>query len=156
MSGRAPHVLRDWAVTDPQRYFLVHGTPIPGYRAPEDIAAVSSEIMALLPDAGRELTPTTTLTLFDPDLESRRDRAGDHPARPGPLHRFLTLWTRLHGVLSLELAGHFTGMDFDPALPFTAELDGLPAPAPEAAGGVPLPAHRRARRRAPVEAAGTE
>jgi hypothetical protein len=29
----------------------------------------------------------------------------------------------VHGVLSLELAGHFTGMGFDPALLFAAELD---------------------------------
>ncbi|MER5963548.1 TetR/AcrR family transcriptional regulator [Streptomyces sp. NPDC002057] len=122
------HVLRDWAVTDPQRYFLVYGTPIPGYRAPEDITAVSSEIMTILLDAGRELTPNTALTPFDAHLASHRDWAGDHPAPPGALHRFLTFWTRLHGVLSLELAGHFTGMDFDPALLFTAELDGLLSP----------------------------
>ncbi|MBM7773829.1 hypothetical protein JOD54_004033 [Actinokineospora baliensis] len=29
---------------------------------------------------------------------------------------------RLHGVLSLELAGHFTGMGFDPALLIADEL----------------------------------
>ncbi|MYV58834.1 TetR/AcrR family transcriptional regulator, partial [Streptomyces sp. SID4931] len=34
-------------------------------------------------------------------------------------------WTRLHGVLSLELAGHFTGMGFDPDRLFRAELDDL-------------------------------
>ncbi len=31
----------------------------------------------------------------------------------------------MHGVLSLELAGHFTNMGFDPAVFFTAELDDL-------------------------------
>ncbi|MEW9508899.1 TetR/AcrR family transcriptional regulator, partial [Streptomyces bacillaris] len=31
-------------------------------------------------------------------------------------------------VLSLELAGHFTGMRFDPARLFEAELDDLLAP----------------------------
>ncbi|MFD7940282.1 TetR-like C-terminal domain-containing protein, partial [Streptomyces sp. NPDC059755] len=48
-----------------------------------------------------------------------------HPAPPAALHRALTCWTRLHGVLSLELAGHFNGMGFDPTLLFTAELDTL-------------------------------
>ncbi|UXI83153.1 WHG domain-containing protein, partial [Streptomyces vinaceusdrappus] len=43
------------------------------------------------------------------------------------LHRALSFWTRLHGVLSLELAGHFAGMGFDPALLFAAELDDLRA-----------------------------
>ncbi|MGW4118543.1 hypothetical protein [Nocardia sp. NPDC004711] len=33
----------------------------------------------------------------------------------------------MHGVLSLELAGHFNGMDFDPAHLFAAELDSLTA-----------------------------
>lgn len=33
--------------------------------------------------------------------------------------------TRLHGVLSLELSGHFAGIECDPALLYQAELDGL-------------------------------
>ncbi|MEV7278770.1 TetR/AcrR family transcriptional regulator [Streptomyces sp. NPDC093111] len=130
------HVLRDWAVTDPQRYFLVYGTPIPGYHAPDDITAISSEIMRALLDAGSSLpvpdalSPDTAPTPFDTHLETHRKWAGDHPAPPGALHRFLIFWTRLHGVLSLELAGHFTGMDFDPALLFAAELDRLLTPRP--------------------------
>ncbi|MET7336755.1 TetR-like C-terminal domain-containing protein [Nonomuraea sp. NPDC005650] len=48
-----------------------------------------------------------------------------HPAPPAILHRALSFWTRLHGVLSLELAGHFAGTGFDPALLFAAELDDL-------------------------------
>lgn len=32
----------------------------------------------------------------------------------GAFTRSVTSWTRLHGVLSLELAGHFTGMNVDP------------------------------------------
>ncbi|MFE0517109.1 TetR/AcrR family transcriptional regulator, partial [Streptomyces sp. NPDC058964] len=27
------HALRRWALEDPQRYFLVYGTPVPGYHA---------------------------------------------------------------------------------------------------------------------------
>ncbi|TDD93368.1 TetR-like C-terminal domain-containing protein, partial [Actinomadura rubrisoli] len=49
-------------------------------------------------------------------------------APPAALHQALSFWTRLHGVLSLELAGHFTGMGFDPAQLFTAELDALLTP----------------------------
>ena len=33
------HALRGWALEDPQRYFLVYGTPIPGYHAPDDVTA---------------------------------------------------------------------------------------------------------------------
>jgi AcrR family transcriptional regulator len=96
--------LREWALTDPHRYFLVYGTPIPGYHAPDDITAIASEIMATLLDACEAL-----------------------PSKPA-LDRALTFWTRLHGVLSLELAGHFTGMAFDPARYYAAEVDALLKP----------------------------
>ncbi|MFG2527237.1 TetR/AcrR family transcriptional regulator [Streptomyces sp. NPDC048516] len=122
------HALRDWALADPQRYFLVYGTPIPGYHAPEDTTAISSEIMTILVDACAALTPESATTPFGAYLQDHRDWAADHPAPPEALHRFLTFWTRLHGVLSLELAGHFTGMGLDPALLFAAELDDLLAP----------------------------
>ncbi|MFD3442578.1 TetR/AcrR family transcriptional regulator [Streptomyces sp. NPDC058685] len=124
------HSLRSWALADPQRYFLIYGTPIPGYHAPEDITAISSEIMTTLVDACAALAADDAGTSFAGHLEDHRDWAAGHPAPPGALHRFLTLWTRLHGVLSLELAGQFAGMDFDPALLFAAELDELLAPRP--------------------------
>ncbi|MFE1364515.1 TetR/AcrR family transcriptional regulator [Streptomyces anulatus] len=126
------HVLRDWALADPHRYFLIYGTPVPGYHAPEEITGISSEIMADLLTACAALEPdapgTPPGTPFAADLADPRDWADGHPAPPAALHRALTFWTRLHGVLSLELAGHFTGMAFDPALLYEAELDGLRAP----------------------------
>ncbi|MBO4257466.1 TetR/AcrR family transcriptional regulator [Streptomyces griseorubiginosus] len=119
------HALRGWALEDPQRYFLIYGTPVPGYHAPEDITAIAVEIMAMLLDACAELPPAGPATPFDEHLEGHRAWAGGHPAPPAVLHRALAIWTRLHGVLSLELAGHFTGMGFDPARLFAAELDDL-------------------------------
>jgi AcrR family transcriptional regulator len=122
------HALRGWALEDPQRYFLVYGTPVPGYRAPDDITAIASEIMAPLLDACASLPSDGPAGPFDAHLEGHRDWADGHPAPPAVLHRALTFWTRLHGVLSLELAGHFSGMGFDPAQLFAAELGGLAGP----------------------------
>ncbi|MFJ7292787.1 TetR/AcrR family transcriptional regulator [Streptomyces collinus] len=124
------HALRDWALADPQRYFLVYGTPVPGYHAPDDITAIASEIMALLLDACAGVTADAPATPFGTHLADHRDWADGHPAPPAALHRALTFWTRLHGVLSLELAGHFTGMRFDPAQLFAAEIDALAGPPP--------------------------
>ncbi|MGW6063086.1 TetR/AcrR family transcriptional regulator [Streptomyces sp. NPDC055189] len=121
------HALREWALEDPQRYFLIYGTPVPGYHAPEDITGISDEIMTTLLDACTALAPDSAASPFAAHLAERRDWAGDHPAAPTALHRALTFWTRLHGVLSLELAGHFNGMGFDPALLYAAELDELRA-----------------------------
>lgn len=95
--------LRQWALADPQRYLLLYGTPVPGYHAPEDTARIASEILAAV------LAACATA------------------AEPQALHQALTFWTRLHGVLSLELAGHFTGMDFDPAELYSAEAQSLSA-----------------------------
>ncbi|WP_329026259.1 TetR/AcrR family transcriptional regulator [Streptomyces sp. NBC_00690] len=119
------HVLRRWALEDPQRYLLIYGTPVPGYHAPEDITGISSEIMTTLLDACAALATDTQETPFSAHLESHRQWAAGHPAPSAALHRALVFWTRLHGLLSLELAGHFGGMGFDPALFYAAELEEL-------------------------------
>ncbi|MBL1082774.1 TetR/AcrR family transcriptional regulator [Streptomyces actinomycinicus] len=117
--------LRGWALEDPQRYFLVYGTPVPGYRAPDDITAIAREIMAVLLDVCAAERPRgASPDAFETHLADHRAWAGDHPAPPSVLRRALAFWTRLHGVLSLELAGHFTGMGFDAELLFTAEAAG--------------------------------
>ncbi|WP_326949030.1 TetR/AcrR family transcriptional regulator [Amycolatopsis sp. NBC_01307] len=120
------HVVRDWARSDPQRYFLIYGTPVPGYHAPDDITAISFEVMTVLLDAASGTLPADRAsTPFDKHLETHRDWAADHPAGAATLHRALAFWTRLHGVLSLELAGHFAGMKFDPDLLIDEELKAL-------------------------------
>ncbi|MEU6540452.1 TetR/AcrR family transcriptional regulator [Streptomyces sp. NPDC047000] len=124
------HALRNWALADPHRYFLIYGTPVPGYHAPEDVTLIAAEIMAVLLDVcaalpadGGEAGPDEAG--FDAHLAGHREWDRGHPAPAPVLRRALAVWTRLHGALSLELAGHFTGMGFDPELLFEAELDGL-------------------------------
>ncbi|QLJ02947.1 TetR/AcrR family transcriptional regulator [Streptomyces sp. NEAU-sy36] len=124
--GRA---LRTWALEDPQRYFLIYGTPVPGYHAPDDVTQIASEIMDALLDAARPAAspaaPAAQDTAFESHLAGHRQWAGDHPAPPSALRLALHFWTRLHGALSLELAGHFTGMGFDPAELYEHELRDL-------------------------------
>jgi AcrR family transcriptional regulator len=119
------HAVRDWARSDPQRYFLIYGTPVPGYHAPGDTTAISFEVMAVLIEACVDEGDDGPPTPFDAHLETHREWAGGHPAPAAALHRALSVWTRLHGVLSLELAGHFAGMAFDPDLLITEELAAL-------------------------------
>ncbi|MGX5182962.1 TetR/AcrR family transcriptional regulator [Streptomyces avermitilis] len=122
------HAMRDWALGDPQRYFLVYGTPVPGYHAPDDVTSIASEIMSTLLDACAAAPGADPQgDAFDEHLADHRPWAADHAAPPAVLHRALAFWTRLHGVLSLELAGHFTGMGFEPAALFAAEIDDLSA-----------------------------
>ncbi|MFI6444898.1 TetR/AcrR family transcriptional regulator [Kitasatospora sp. NPDC050543] len=125
--------LRRWALDDPQRYFLVYGTPVPGYEAPEDTTRIAAEIMAHLLDACAAGQPPATPRPLDSHLAENRAWAGEHPAPSSVLRRALTFWTRLHGVLSLELAGHFTGMGFDPAELYIDEVRALGASGADAA-----------------------
>jgi AcrR family transcriptional regulator len=127
ISGLA-FAVRDWALRDPQRYFLIYGTPVPGYRAPADTTAISNRVMTVLIAAFSALPPTEQESPFDSHLARHRHWAGDASVPAPTLHRAISFWTRLHGVLSLELAGHFTGMEFDPALLFGEELGTLLPP----------------------------
>ncbi|WP_020667803.1 TetR/AcrR family transcriptional regulator [Amycolatopsis nigrescens] len=121
------HAMRRWALADPHRYHLLYGTPVPGYQAPKDTTAIASQIMGTLLPACDQPARHAPKTEFDDHLEHRLLAGQQHPTG-ATFHRALTFWTRLHGVLSLELAGHFTGMDFDPDRLFEAELERLLAP----------------------------
>lgn len=118
--------VRRWAVSDPQRYLLIYGTPVPGYSAPPEATSLAHRIF------------TPLLAAFT-GMEGRHPGAPEGPAAPGKLparrgnasrdqrpaaafRRSLTFWTRLHGVLSLELAGHFVGMDVDAELLYDQEV----------------------------------
>ncbi|MFE2875321.1 TetR/AcrR family transcriptional regulator [Streptomyces roseus] len=119
-------VLRRWALADPHRYFLVYGTPVPGYHAPQDTTAITAEMMSVLLDACTAAEPGAQAVAFEEHLAGHREWVGGHPdAPPSALRLALSFWSRLHGVLSLELAGHFTGMGLDPARLYAAEVDGL-------------------------------
>ena len=87
--------IRRWATTHPQRYLLLYGTPVPGYHAPGAATEFARRIFAPI------------VAAFEASATGRED-----PAR-SPFQRSMTFWTRMHGVLSLELAGHFVGMPVD-------------------------------------------
>ncbi len=104
--------LREWAVGQPHRYLLLYGTPVPGYHAPEAATALARRI-------------------FAPVLVGFGAVVGKDATDPAVLHRSLIFWTRLHGVLSLELAGHFAGMGFDPEVLYQDEVTSVVDPASE-------------------------
>ncbi|HEY3683362.1 MAG TPA: TetR/AcrR family transcriptional regulator [Streptosporangiaceae bacterium] len=118
--------MRGWALDAPHRYLLIYGTPVPGYAAPPEATTIASGIMSVLlgafaeAEAGR---PSKAAAALDRHLGTHRAWAPDDAVPPAALRRALAFWTRLHGVVSLEVAGHFTDMGFDPALLYAAEVD---------------------------------
>jgi len=120
---------RAWALAQPHRYLLLYGTPVPGYVAPAGTVPLARRI--LTPLLAALAVPSSHAAATDPPLSmldaqfTAWARDTDQQA-PGPLlRRGVVWWSRLHGVLSLEIEGHFVGMGFDPALLYDAEVAAL-------------------------------
>lgn len=105
---------REWAHTYPQRYQLLFGTPIPGYDYPMERVFPSSarSIMALFSvvesfRAAGKLTVDTYPSVkkeYQSHFDLWRSQIGDlHP-----LSHFVAMliWSRVHGIVSLEIQGN--------------------------------------------------
>jgi AcrR family transcriptional regulator len=117
---------RGWAVRQPHRYQLLFGTPVPGYHAPEEMIAAAHRAMAALWEvlsALPEPLPSGSGELDAQLVAWGEDRWGE-TFPPGRLRRAVLTWTRWHGMISTELAGHLRPMGIDPELLFRAEIDG--------------------------------
>jgi hypothetical protein len=53
------------------------------------------------------------------------DRHGEPELAPGVLLLGVAAWTRMHGIVSLEIEGVFKQLDVDPARLYDAEVDHL-------------------------------
>lgn len=123
--GRA---VRRWAVDNPHEYALVYGSPVPGYRAPEDTVGPASRVTLVLArlvdDAARAGTLTTDAGSGGLPPLGEDGRAALHTlvdlAFPGVsaevAGRAVAAWTQLFGMISFELFGHFHNVidDVDP------------------------------------------
>ncbi len=121
--------LRAWTLAQPHRYLLLYGTPVPGYVAPAGTVPLARrglapilDALAALPSLAAAADPR--LSTLDAQLAAWA-RETDQQIPGSVLRRGMTWWTRLHGLLSLEIEGHFAGMGFDPALLYDAEVDAL-------------------------------
>ncbi len=105
---------RDWAHTHPQRYQLIFGTPIPGYEYPVEKVFPSSarSIMALFSvvesfrAAGKlsiENYPVVKKE-HQAEFDLWRSQIGD----VHPVSHFVAMliWSRVHGIVSLEIQGN--------------------------------------------------
>jgi AcrR family transcriptional regulator len=106
--------VRAWAIDNPHDYALVYGSPVPGYRAPDDTvtpaARVSLVMLRLLADGITDGdididSPMPVPRPVHADLRNLRDVTGlDLPDEV--LGRGLAAWTGLFGSISYELFGH--------------------------------------------------
>lgn len=105
---------RTWAITHPQRYQLIFGTPIPGYEAP---------LMEVLPSAARSLSALVSVVEqlrlagklnvksfpkvkgeYKVSFETWKSFGGDVDILS--MSVAMLIWSRVHGIVSLEIAGN--------------------------------------------------
>jgi AcrR family transcriptional regulator len=119
--------LRRWATSSPERYLLAHGTPFPGYAVPPEATNLTHRIFTPALSAFMDLEiQQAAATARTAALIGRRpacDHCGREQRASRALRRSVTFWTRLHGVLSRELAGHLVGIDVDAERLYRQEAD---------------------------------
>jgi AcrR family transcriptional regulator len=141
--GRA---VRSWAVANPHEYALVYGSPVPGYRAPEDTIGPASRVTLVLSGlvdeahvagALRDPPGASALAPLDATVLGETRRLADlaFPRVPDEVVvRAVIAWTQLFGMISFELFGHFhsvidhVGPVFERTLLETGHQLGFPAP----------------------------
>lgn len=126
---------RTWAVDVPHLYQLLAGSPSPGYEAPSETVdsarAVLGPFLGVLAQgsarsaAGALEDELAAWAESTPEVaEWVRKYAPD--ADPGPvLAASVTVWSRMHGAVSLEIQGQFTGMGHRGSTLLASEMDAL-------------------------------
>ncbi|QKG25030.1 TetR/AcrR family transcriptional regulator [Actinomadura verrucosospora] len=108
--------VRAWALAHPHEYALLHGTPVPGYRAPQDTVAAAMRDTAVLmrivseAHAADALDPAGPCPLAPPALAGDMARARTALSFEVPADvaaRAFTAWAGLYGTVSFELFGQF-------------------------------------------------
>lgn len=138
---------RRWALEHPHEYALIYGSPVPGYRAPQDTIGPASRVpmvlIRLLADARRAgalgdppdrlPVPQAILT----DVHRVLEVIGhDKDVSPAALARGMLAWIQLFGAISFELFGHLNNTIeareafFDHNMTRMAALIGLPVTTP--------------------------
>ena len=121
---------RSWALAEPHRYRLRVGPPLPGYDAhAQRLVAASEAAMNLLLGILRELGNRTPAPPSQPLASQLTAWAHAHAfdVDPAIALRAILIWSRLHGLVSLEIAGNFASMGIDPDQLFEAQLPALTA-----------------------------
>ena len=116
---------RDWAHAYPQRYQLIFGTPIPGYKGPvEKIFPSSARSLSALVSVVEGLRVAGRLSIdsfpkikaeYKASFEMWKTYGGEADALS--LSVAMIIWSRVHGIVSLEIGGNLP--------PFGAKGDAL-------------------------------
>ena len=124
---------RQWALEYPQRYQLIFGTPIPGYQAP---------LMEVLPSAARSLSALVSV-IDELRIANRLSAEGFPAIQAGYEQMFdiwrsfagnydifslsvaMIIWSRVHGLVSLEVSNNMPPFGVDGASLYRYEMESI-------------------------------
>jgi AcrR family transcriptional regulator len=123
---------RSWAITHPNRFLLIFGTPIPGYAAPEGGPTVEAnrrlgqaffEIAAEGWAAGEMTAPPLDRGVTESEMELAEQMGGLAEGFPAEMiPALLGTWAHFHGLVTLEVLDQFHWMYPDPEVFFLGEV----------------------------------
>lgn len=110
---------RKWALAHPQDYMLIFGTPIPDFKDSMEIVVPEARralgvLMSVINDAWQAgaFNPASTYTnppaALVSQLNAWKKESGVNLKVP-VIHLALIVWSRVHGLISLELVGQLPG-----------------------------------------------
>jgi AcrR family transcriptional regulator len=124
---------RAYAVANPTDFELIYGNPIPGYTAPAEITVpLASRPLLLLLDLALQIMPdgfTVTPREFEPPaavlayFAGWKPQAGLAHVPDDLLYTMLVGWSRIHGVVMLELFEHLPPTVGDAAALYAQQVD---------------------------------
>ena len=142
--ARIGHAYRRWALDHPRRYVMLFSDRSPGADdPPEGVIAFNQGMLALL-DALAEIaspSPSDGAPLDEALLRWARDIGAPAGISMRALRVAVLGWSRIHGLVSLEISGAFDGMGMDAGHLLAAEIETVVA----AAGARPSPSGARDR-----------
>lgn len=126
---------RQWALSHPSHYKLIFGTPIPGYSAPMEVTgpAAGQSMFALIQtiDAAYQADKLTTIKLSDELMQMVQPWIDnfEYQGHPAVIYYALASWAQIHGLVSLELFGHFDAISNTDATEsfFSDEIESMAA-----------------------------
>lgn len=120
-----------WAISHPQRYQLIFGTPIPGYHAPEEKTMPSaarslSTLIQVLEDA-RQASQWAQIAESEIPIGLQEQLTNWQAVFPGghirTLYLALVIWSRVHGMVSLEIGNQYPSFIHQPELIYSQEIN---------------------------------
>ncbi|MEV0096984.1 TetR/AcrR family transcriptional regulator [Streptomyces sp. NPDC050738] len=129
----------DWASAAPHRYLLIQGSPVPGYAAPPDTVGRARAVLgpfvkifsageltdSVSPLAGEMSTWAAQDEAVAGWLREYADLAPDDARAGTALAGTVLAWSALHGTVSLEVSGQYTGMGHSAKTQLTSQMNML-------------------------------